>query len=138
MTIGRDHTLKALAVHESRLQSLFEHDVVMLIGGFTYVNLRADISLDKLGRLVEQGLPFNYYPTDLSKSIIYTRFNEDGTTTVTENLLGEYILIPEELIDLTAAQLFDKVQEHAASIKEPSWDDQEDLGYLYTIKKFME
>lgn len=138
IAIGRHKVIKTLSRYKKRLEAIFPPENIDYDGVFCFINLKSVNRIDCANTLKTQGIPHDYYPTDLAEEIRYTRFTDEGELDVSSTLLADYILFPGDLINMAPADIVAKVAQHHQSVNEPSWDDQYSNGNLYSVKQFME
>ena len=137
--IGKVSLIKTLDIYSRQLEGIFTNELITYQSGFAYIDItHSPFSSKIVNNLVRQGIPFSFYPLNLSEYIEHTRYTVEGEVDVTKVLLADYVLLPHELIGLTGQELLDKVAEHTNMVKEESWDDQFDNGNLYSVRQFME
>lgn len=137
--IGKVRLIKTLDIYKGQLEGIFTDELITYQSGFAYINItHAPFTSKIVNNLLRQGIPFSFYPLNLSEYIEHTRYTVEGELDVSKVLLADYILLPHELIGLTGQELLDKVTEHTNKVKEVSWDDQFDNGNLYSVRQFME
>ena len=139
MAIGKVRLIKTLDIYRGQLEDIFTNGIISYQSGFAYIDItHSPYSSKVVNSLLRQGIPFSFYPLNLSEYIEHTRYTVEGEMDATEVLLADYILLPHELTGLTGQELLDKVAEHTNLVKETSWDDQFDNGKLYSVRQFME
>lgn len=137
--IGKVRLIKTLDIYKGQLEGIFTDELITYQSGFAYIDItHAPFSSKIVNNLLRQGIPFSFYPLNLSEYIEHTRYTVEGELDTYKVLLADYILLPHELTGLTGQELLDKVTEHTNKVKEESWDDQFDNGNLYSVRQFME
>ena len=137
--IGKVRLIKTLDIYKGQLEGIFTDELITYQSDFAYINITHTPFTSKMvNNLLRRGIPFSFYPLNLSEYIEHARYTVEGGLDTTKVLLADYILLPQNLIGLTGQELLDKVAEHTNMVKEESWDDQFDNGNLYSVRQFME